>query len=82
MLQIIYELRKNWRGRVDREIEGSTRGPRGPKKLNGMPVRVWCQSKEVKSATKVMCVTSKERQNLHFRRTGMWHELSLTNDHP
>ena len=37
MLQLIYELRKNWRGRVDGtgrdgKIEGSTRGPRGPKK--------------------------------------------------
>ena len=37
MLQLIYELRKNWRGRVDGtgrdgwRIEGSTRGPRGPK---------------------------------------------------
>ena len=31
---LIYELGKNWRGRVDGtgEIEGSTRGPRGPKK--------------------------------------------------
>ena len=34
MLQLIYELRKNWRGRDGwtGEIEGSTRGPRGPKK--------------------------------------------------
>ena len=33
MLMLIYELRKNWRRRVDGagEIEGSTRGPRGPK---------------------------------------------------
>ena len=34
MLQLIYELRKNCCGRVDGtggEIEGSTRGPRGPK---------------------------------------------------
>ena len=38
MLQLIYELRKNCCGRVDgtggRNIEGSTRGPRGPKKTN------------------------------------------------
>ena len=34
MLQLIYELRKNWRGRVDGwRIEGSTRGPRGPKNV-------------------------------------------------
>ena len=30
MFQLIYELRKNWRGRTD---EGSIRGPRGPKKV-------------------------------------------------
>ena len=39
MLQLIYELRKNWRGRVDGtgrdgRIEGTTRGPRGPKKTH------------------------------------------------
>ena len=38
MIQLIYELRKNCCGRVDGtgrdgwRIEGSTRGPRGPKK--------------------------------------------------
>ena len=38
VLQLIYELRKNWRGRVDGtgEIEGSTRGPRGPKKRHNI----------------------------------------------
>ena len=30
VLQLIYEIRKNWRGWTG--IEGSTRGPRGPKK--------------------------------------------------
>ena len=34
MFQLIYELRKNWRGRVDgTEIEGCIRGLRGPTKL-------------------------------------------------
>ena len=35
MLQLIYELRKKCcgTGRVDGEIEGSTRGPRGPKNI-------------------------------------------------
>ena len=36
MLQLIYELRKNCCGRVDGwtgDIEGSTRGPRGPKNV-------------------------------------------------
>ena len=32
MLQLIYELRKNCCGRTEGKIEGSTRGPRGPKK--------------------------------------------------
>ena len=36
VLQPIYELKKNWHGQTDGqtsgEIEGSTRGPRGPKK--------------------------------------------------
>ena len=36
MFQLIYELRKNCCGTGGRdvEIEGSTRGPRGPKKLS------------------------------------------------
>ena len=34
MLQLIYELRKTWRGQVDgTEIERSIRGPRGPKNM-------------------------------------------------
>ena len=43
MLQLIYELRKNWRGRVDGwtgEIKGSTRGPRGPKNQNSEIIAV------------------------------------------
>ena len=39
MLQLIYELKKNCCGRVDGtgrdgKIEGSTRGPRGPKEIH------------------------------------------------
>ena len=50
VFQLIYELRKNWRGRLDRTgIEGSIRGPRGPKKrtwvfwifLRGAPSGLW-----------------------------------------
>ena len=40
MLMLIYELRKNWRGRVDGKIEGSTRGPRGPKNQNSEIIAV------------------------------------------
>ena len=34
MFQLIYDLRKNWHGRDGTGIEGSIRGPRGPKKGN------------------------------------------------
>ena len=53
MLQLIYELRKNCcgtGGRVDGEIEGSTRGPRGPKKKessNSQPERLFLENKEI-----------------------------------
>ena len=33
VIQLIYELRKNWRGTGRSEIEGSTRGPRRPIKI-------------------------------------------------
>ena len=54
MFQLIYELRKNCCGRVDGRterdgtgIEGSIRGPRGPKKQGiGTPIiRVFCLPK-------------------------------------
>ena len=34
VIQLIYELRKNWRGTGRVEIEGSTRGPRRPKNIS------------------------------------------------
>ena len=58
VLQLIYELRKNCCGRVDgtggRNIEGSTRGPRGPKKIT------WCKylSKGKDREPRVACFES------------------------
>ena len=53
MLQLIYELRKNCCGWTDGtgEIEGSTRGPRGPKKA---PVELGSDEEEGESESKVI----------------------------